>query len=178
MHHKTCLIWLTGLSGAGKSTLASLLYEQLVDAGMRATVLDGDRFRAEVSQDLGFSREDRRENVKRAGEVCDALLKSGMIVIAAFVSPYVEDRNVLRDFFGDNFIEVYVKCSLEECRRRDPKGLYTRADRGDVLQFTGVSDVYEPPLNPEVIVDTEAVSSDVASERLFKYVSSRLLSAT
>ena len=147
-------LWLTGLSGAGKSTLASAVADELRRAGVRVETLDGDEVRQNLSKGLGFSREDRDTNIRRIGYVANLLTRNGVVVISAAISPYRAVRDQVRREIGA-FVEVHVKASLEECVRRDTKGLYARALAGEIAQFTGVSDPYEEPLAPELVIDTE-----------------------
>lgn len=149
-----CTIWLTGLSGAGKTTIAHLLEQRLAAAGRAVEVLDGDAVRTHLSKGLGFSREDRDTNILRIAFVCSLLTRHGVIAISAAISPYADARLQARELIGD-FVEVYVRCSLDEAARRDVKGLYAKALRGEITHFTGVSDPYEAPEHPDVTVDTE-----------------------
>jgi len=158
---KGLVIWFTGLSGAGKSTIASALEEALYAKGRKAYILDGDVLRRGINKDLGLSPEDRSENIRRASEIAALFADAGLICICAFISPYNEDRIAARKVAGDNFLEIFVKCTLEECRRRDPKGLYARFDRGEFVGMTGIDAPYEAPTYPDLIVDTD--KSDVAS---------------
>jgi len=153
-------LWLTGLSGAGKSTLATAVADELRRGGVRVETLDGDEVRQNLSKGLGFSREDRDTNIRRIGYVAKLLTRNGVVVISAAISPYRAVRNDVRREIGA-FVEVHVKASLEECVRRDTKGLYARALAGEIAQFTGVSDPYEEPLAPELVIDTER--EDVAT---------------
>ena len=147
-------LWLTGLSGAGKSTLATAVGHELRRRGVRVEVLDGDEERQNLSKGLGFTREDRDTNIRRIGYVAKLLARNGVVVITAAISPYRAVRDEVRREIGA-FVEVYVKASLDECVRRDTKGLYRRALAGEIPQFTGVSDPYEEPLRPELVIDTE-----------------------
>jgi adenylyl-sulfate kinase len=147
-------LWLTGLSGAGKSTLADAVAVELRRNGIRAETLDGDEVRQNLSKGLGFSREDRDTNIRRIGYVAKLLTRNGVAVVTAAISPYRAVRDEVRKEIG-NFVEVYVKASLEACIRRDTKGLYRRALAGEIAQFTGVSDPYEEPFAAELVVDTE-----------------------
>jgi adenylylsulfate kinase len=147
-------LWFTGLSGAGKSTLATAVGDELRRGGIRVEVLDGDEVRQNLSKGLGFSREDRDTNIRRIGYVAKLLTRNGVAVITAAISPYRAIRDEVRGQIGA-FVEVYVKASLDECIRRDTKGLYRRALAGEIPQFTGVSDPYEAPASPELVVDTE-----------------------
>lgn len=150
---KGVTLWFTGLSGAGKSTIARLVAAELQKRGRRVEILDGDEVREHLSKGLGFSKEDRDTNVRRIAYVASLLTRNGVIVITAAISPYRETRNWARQWIG-NFVEVYVDCPIEVCAKRDVKGLYARAYAGEIPQFTGVSDPYEPPLNPEITVYT------------------------
>lgn len=157
--HKSALIWFTGLSGSGKSTLAQNLEQELFKRGIRTYILDGDTIRGGLNKDLGFSAEDRGENIRRIGEVARLFVDAGVIVLTAFISPYKRDRHFVRTLVQEGeYIEVYVKCSLEACRQRDVKGLYERVGRGEILQFTGIDDPYEEPEKPELTLDTESLS--------------------
>ena len=164
------VLWLTGLSGAGKSTLAFALEEHLFREGMQVYVLDGDNLRDGLNADLGFSREDRRENIRRAGEVAALFADAGVLCIAAFISPYRTDRAATRDAAPDRFHEVYVRADLATCERRDPKGLYRRARAGEIKNFTAVDDIYEPPEGPSLTVDTAANDVEDCLEQLVAYV--------
>ncbi len=151
---KSCVVWLTGLPSGGKTTLARLLEAELRRRGRRVERLDGDEIRTRLAKGLGFTREDRDENVRRVAYVAHLLQRNGVIVIIALISPYRQARDEARAEVKD-FVEVYVKCPLDECMRRDVKGLYRRALAGEIPNFTGVSDPYEPPLAPEVVVETD-----------------------
>ena len=155
-NHKSGLVWLTGLSASGKSTIAHLVERELFRKGVRTYVLDGDNVRHGINSNLGFSREDRKENLRRIAELSKLLIDAGMVVLAAFISPYHEDRAYIRKRLdGDNFVEVYVKCRVEECERRDPKGQYQKARSGIIKEYTGISSPYEEPENPDLVLDTE-----------------------
>ncbi len=152
-----CTLWLTGLSAAGKTTLAHALAEWLISNGVSCKVLDGDVVRQQVSRDLGFSREDRSENIRRVANLCRQMNDSGSLAIAALISPYRDDRQLARQTVGEErFIEVYLATPLAVCEERDPKGLYRRARNGSLTGFTGVSDPYEPPLAPDLSFNTAA----------------------
>lgn len=158
-NHKSGLIWFTGLSASGKSTIAHSVEKKLFERGFRTYVLDGDNVRHGINSNLGFSREDRKENLRRIVEVSKLFVDAGILVLAAFISPYKEDREYIRKRFeGDNFLEIYVKCSVEECEKRDPKGQYKKARAGIIKNYTGVSAPYEEPENPDLILDTEKKS--------------------
>ena len=157
--HKSTVLWFTGLSGSGKSTLAHAVEEKLHQCGCHTFVLDGDNVRHGLCSDLGFEDSDRRENIRRVGEIAKLFIEAGIITLTAFISPFLEDRNRVRSIFQNgNFLEVYCKCPLEVCEQRDVKGLYQRARDGKVKQFTGISSPYEPPKNPELIVETDKLT--------------------
>ena len=162
-------IWLTGLSGAGKSTLARRLADELRARGRRVEVLDGDEVREHLSAGLGYSKADRDTNIRRIGFVAHLLTRNGVVAITAAISPYRETRATVRRQIGA-FVEVYVRCSLEELVRRDVKGLYARALRGEIANFTGVSDPYEEPLAPEVTIDTEHEDVETSIGRLLAHL--------
>lgn len=172
--HRGCTIWMTGLSGSGKSTLANALDEALCRRGIRSYVLDGDNIRHGLNKDLGFSPEDRTENIRRIGEVARLFTDAGVINVTAFISPYRADRDRAREIQQDgDFIEVYVRASVEECERRDTKGLYARARAGKIPEFTGISAPYEDPLKPEVTVDTESQSIEESLAIILAYLEER-----
>lgn len=160
-----CTVWLTGLSGAGKTTLANLLATRLRQRNVKAEILDGDVLRTSLCQGLGFSRADREENIRRIGFVCELLTRNDIIAIVAAISPYRAGRDHVRAKVS-RFVEVYVRCPLDVLIHRDAKGLYRRALAGELLQFTGISDVYEPPLSPEVTVDSSSESPDESVEKI------------
>jgi len=151
------VVWFTGLSGAGKSTLARALESVLRERGLQVEVLDGDVVRTNLSKGLGFSKEDRDTNIRRIGFVCKLLARNGVAVVAAAISPYREIRDEVRHDVGD-FVEVFVRCPIDVLKERDAKGLYAKALKGEITNFTGISDPYEEPLNPEVTVDTDRES--------------------
>ena len=163
-------IWFTGLSGAGKSTIAHLVEAELKRRGEPVEILDGDVVRTHLSRGLGFSKEDRDENIRRIGFVCNLLSKHGVFSIAAAISPYREIRDEVRTQANGKFLEVFVECPLEECARRDVKGLYEKALRGEIQNFTGISDPYEEPLNPEVVVDTEKETVEESMAKILGYL--------
>jgi adenylyl-sulfate kinase len=160
-----CTIWFTGLSGAGKTTIANALAPLLQARRCKVEILDGDAVRTNLSKGLGFSREDRDTNIRRIGFVCELLTRNGVFAIAAAISPYKAVRNENRALIKD-FVEVYVKASLDTCIRRDVKGLYQKALAGEVKEFTGVSDPYQPPDNPEVICDTEQETPGESAQKI------------
>ncbi|MEX2649779.1 MAG: adenylyl-sulfate kinase [Alphaproteobacteria bacterium] len=172
--HRGGVLWLTGLSGAGKSTLAVELEQRLFAKGYQTYVLDGDNVRAGLNANLGFSPEDRAENIRRVGEVAALLADAGMIVITSFISPYRSDRERARRAASEDFHEIFVKADLATCERRDPKGLYKRARAGEIGDFTGISSPYEPPESPELMVDTAAEGVEACVDRLMDYVRGRI----
>ena len=168
-NHKSVVIWFTGLSGSGKSTLAHSVEEILFSKGCRTYVLDGDNVRHGLTSNLGFSNEDRKENIRRIGEVTKLMMEAGLIIITAFISPFREDRIAVRNLISDgDFIEIYCKASLETCEARDLKGLYKRARLGEIKNYTGINSPYEIPDNPELIIDTD---KEVLEESVSKIVS-------
>lgn len=173
---KSYVLWFTGLSGAGKTTLAKKLQLLLGQSGVNSYILDGDVLRKSLNRDLAFSAADRKENIRRAGEVAHILVEAGVVVLAAFISPYREDRQMVRHLFSPGeFIEIYVKCPLSICESRDPKGLYRQARDGKIREFTGISSVYEPPENPELIVETFGQSIDDSVRQIVQYLRIRNL---
>ena len=168
-NHKSVVIWFTGLSGSGKSTLAHSVEEILFSKGCRTYVLDGDNVRHGLTSNLGFSNEDRKENIRRIGEVTKLMMEAGLIVMTAFISPFREDRIAVRNLISDgDFIEIYCKASLETCEARDLKGLYKRARLGEIKNYTGINSPYEIPDNPELIID---IDKEVLEESVSKIVS-------
>ncbi|RJP30496.1 MAG: adenylyl-sulfate kinase [Phycisphaerales bacterium] len=164
LKQKGCLLWFTGLSGSGKSTIAYTLEHALVQRGHLAYVLDGDNIRHGLNKNLGFSAEDRKENIRRIGEVGKLFVDTGVITMTAFISPYREDRQTARDVCGKgNFFEVFCDTPLDVCEQRDPKGLYKKARAGEIKGFTGIDDPYEAPENPEVVIDTSKHSPQEAA---------------
>lgn len=169
--HKSVVLWFTGLSGAGKSTLSVEVEKELHQRGVRTYILDGDNIRHGLNKDLGFSAEDRKENIRRIGEVAKLMVDAGIVTLTAFISPYREDRELVRQLLGEKeFIEIYVKCSLEECERRDPKGLYKKARAGEIKGFTGIDDPYEEPENPELVVETDKQSLEESVKQVITYL--------
>jgi len=164
-HEQGFTLWFTGLSGAGKSTLANLAAAEIRERGHRVEILDGDEVRTHLSKGLGFSKEDRDTNIRRIGYVCRLLSRNGVVAISAAISPYREIRDEVRRAH-DRFFEVYVRCALEELVRRDVKGLYEKAIRGEIKNFTGVSDPYEEPLDPELVVESDRESPEESFARL------------
>jgi adenylylsulfate kinase len=173
LDQKGVLIWMTGLSGSGKSTIAYTLEHALVQRGHLAYVLDGDNVRHGLNKNLGFSAEDREENIRRIGEVAKLFADTGVITITAFISPYRKDRDINRELLGQgNFIEVYCRAPLEVCESRDPKGLYKKARAGEIKGFTGIDDPYEEPLNPEMVAQTDQTSPQEATVALIERLES------
>jgi adenylylsulfate kinase len=172
--HKGGTVWLTGLSGSGKSTLANLLEKSLWERGVRAFVLDGDNIRHGLNKDLGFSPEDRTENIRRIGEVAALFTDAGVINITAFISPYRADRDRVRAMMktGD-FIEVFVDCELAECEKRDPKGLYKKARAGEIPEFTGISAPYEAPETPELTINTTGQTAEASTAEILAYLETK-----
>lgn len=157
--HHSLVLWFTGLSGSGKTTLAHAVEEELFEKGWYTYILDGDNIRHGLNGDLGFTDADRRENIRRIGEVSRLFTDAGIVVLAAFISPFREDRDRVRSLFEPNeFIEIYVRCPLEICEARDPKGLYRKARMGQLPDFTGIDSPYEEPSQPELLVDTGSMS--------------------
>jgi len=176
--HKSFVLWFTGLSGSGKSTLANAVEKELFDMDYNVTVLDGDNVRHGLCSDLTFSEEDRNENMRRIGEVAKLFVESGTIVLAAFVSPYREDREKVRSRLphGD-FYEVYCECDLEVCEERDPKGLYKKARNGEIANFTGISAPYEAPIKPDMTVNSNKLSVDEEVAHIISNIRSKRLIA-
>lgn len=168
---KPIVLWFTGLSGAGKSTIANLLEKKLFSMGKLTYLLDGDNLRHGLNKDLGFKVEDRIENVRRVGELCRILHDAGIIVLASFISPFRADREKIRDMFPDgDFVEIYVQASIPSLTKRDPKGLYAKAIKGEIPNFTGINSAYEEPHNPDLIINTDKVSAEAAVEEIISYI--------
>ena len=174
--HKGMVIWFTGLSGSGKSTLANAVNEVLHLDGLSTYVLDGDNVRHGLCKDLGFSDEDREENIRRIGEVANLFMNAGIITITAFVSPFISDRNKVRKIIGSkDFIEVYCSADIDVCESRDTKGLYKKARLGEIKEFTGISSPYEAPANPEIVVDTGSLGLNDSVEKVINYLTDQSL---
>lgn len=172
--HEGAVVWFTGLSGSGKSTMAQLVERELFHRGCHSYILDGDNVRHGLNRDLGFSPDDRTENIRRIGEVANLMRDAGSICLTAFISPYLADRESARAVCADKaFIEVYCKCSLEECERRDPKGLYKKARAGEIPEFTGISAPYEEPENPELVLETDRFGPEECVEQVIAGLVSR-----
>jgi bifunctional enzyme CysN/CysC len=174
LRQRAATVWLTGLSGSGKSTLAMELEKRLIEAGHACFVLDGDNVRQGLNRDLGFSPSDRKENIRRIAEVAKLFNDAGLFVVTAFISPYREDRDAAREIIGqDRFVEVYLNANLDVCEQRDPKGLYAKARAGQIAEFTGISAPYEPPMAPEVTIDTGVSAVDQSVAVLVDFLSGR-----
>ncbi len=173
MGHKGCILWFTGLSACGKSTIANAVDSKLYDTGVHSFVLDGDNIRMGLNKNLGFSAEDRAENIRRIGEVAKLFADAGIITSTAFISPYLADRDKVRALMGQGgFIEIHVDASVETCEARDPKGLYKKARAGEIKNFTGISDPYEAPVNPELVLDSNTKGIDELSNEVIAYLKS------
>ncbi|MBS2210203.1 adenylyl-sulfate kinase [Carboxylicivirga mesophila] len=171
LKHRAKVIWFTGLSGSGKSTLASALEKELYRRGILCKLLDGDNIRTGINSNLGFSDEDRTENVRRIAEVCKLFLDGGLITLSAFISPTKEIRDLSKDIIGrEDFIEVYVNPPLAACEKRDTKGLYKKARAGEISDFTGISAPFEPPVNPDLNIDTSKYSVDECVEQILEVI--------
>ncbi len=171
LNQKGVVVWMTGLSGSGKSTIAVLLEQMLLQRGKHAYRLDGDNVRHGLNKNLGFDAGDRAENIRRVGEVAKLFVDAGVIVIASFISPYQGDRDaVRRNLAKEEFVEVYVKASVEAAERRDPKGLYKKARAGEIKGFTGIDDPYEEPEKAEVVVETELQSAEESARQILGYL--------
>ena len=169
LKQKGVVLWFTGLSGSGKSTIANEVAHKLQSIGKLTYILDGDNIRHGLNKDLGFSPEDRNENIRRISEVANLFADAGVIIITAFISPYIKYRDFCRELVGNGrFIEIYAKASLETCEKRDPKGMYKKARAGIIKDFTGIDAPYEEPKNPELIVDTDKETVDESAERVLK----------
>ncbi|MFD0863139.1 adenylyl-sulfate kinase [Sungkyunkwania multivorans] len=173
--HNSMLLWFTGLSGSGKSTIANKVEQELHALGIRTYTLDGDNVRKGMNKDLSFSPEDRSENIRRIGEMSKLFIDAGIVVLASFVSPYKKDREMVKATVKDaNFIEVYVNTSVEECERRDIKGLYKKAREGKIKNLTGISAPYEAPENPDIEIVTERETIDQATRKVIAFIEPRL----
>jgi adenylylsulfate kinase len=170
-NHQSVVLWFTGLSGSGKSTLAHVLEEKLFKNGCNTFVLDGDNVRHGLNANLDFSDDDRKENIRRIGEVAKLMLEAGFIVMTAFISPFREDRAAVRNLISNNdFIEIYCKASLKTCEERDVKGLYKRARAGEIKNYTGIDSPYEAPENPELIIDTDKETLDDSVSKIYRFL--------
>ncbi len=173
--HNSFLMWFTGLSGSGKSTIANLVERELHDLGISTYVLDGDNIRRGINSNLSFSAEDRSENIRRIAHISNLMIDAGLVVLAAFVSPYKKDRENIRSIVKDiNFVEIFINTSIEECERRDVKGLYKKARAGEIKNMTGISAPYEAPENPDVEIETEKMSTEEAVQSILNYIKPKL----
>ena len=171
MGHKGAVLWFTGLSACGKSTIANVVDSRLNQLEKHSFLLDGDNVRMGLNKNLGFSAEDRAENIRRIGEVSKLFCDAGMLVLTAFISPYREDRDNVRALLQENqFIEIFVDASLETCEKRDPKGLYKKARAGEIKGFTGIDDPYEAPVNPELVLDSDSKSVETLADEVLAYL--------
>jgi len=168
--HAPLLLWFTGLSASGKSTVAGLLEQRLHDHGVHTILLDGDNVRSGLNQDLGLSPSDRKENIRRIGEVAGLFLDAGLVTLCAFISPYRAERNALQEKFQNRFVEIHVSTPLEVCRTRDPKGLYARAEQGVLTGMTALDAPYEPPENPDLTIDTSTRSPEACAGLLLSQI--------
>jgi adenylylsulfate kinase len=173
--HKAFLIWFTGLSGSGKSTIANALENELHTRNISTYSLDGDNIRQGINKDLGFSSEHRTENIRRIAEIANLFVDAGIVTLASFVSPYKKDREEVKKIVGsDKTIEIYVSTSLEECERRDVKGLYQKARKGEITNMTGISAPYEKPLNADLEIDTVSESIEESVQKILQLIEKRL----
>ena len=164
--NRGAVVWFTGLSGAGKSTIAHSVEERLFQTGCLSYVFDGDNVRHGLCSDLGFSAEDRTENIRRIAEMCNLFVDASVIALTAFISPLHNDREMVRKLMGKDFIEVYCRCPIEVCETRDVKGLYKKARAGEIKDFTGISAPYEAPENPDLVIDTDKISLEKSVEKV------------
>ncbi|GAB3535507.1 adenylyl-sulfate kinase [Pontibacter brevis] len=173
--HRSMVIWFTGFSGSGKSTLANALEEYLYEHGYHTFVLDGDNVRKGLNSDLDFSDESRKENIRRIGEVTKLMADAGLVVMSAFISPFKEDRERVREIAGEgNFVEVFVDCPVEVCEQRDTKGLYAKARKGEISNFTGISAPFEAPEDPAIHIQSDKEPLDVSVQKLISYIVPKL----
>lgn len=174
-NQKGKVIWFTGLSGSGKSTLSNATEKSLFAAGFATYALDGDNIRSGINSNLGFTEIDRKENIRRISEIALLMIDAGLVVCASFISPLEKDRNMVRQILGDeNYIEIYVCTSIQDCEKRDVKGLYARARAGKIHNFTGVTAPYEPPISPDISIDTSSVSVEEATSMIFNHIIHKL----
>ena len=174
--HKSILLWFTGLSGSGKSTIANCVEQELHKNSIHTYTLDGDNIRKGLNSDLSFSSKDRSENIRRIAETAHLMIDAGLVVLAAFVSPYRNDRDHVRNIVGnDNMVEIYINTSVEECERRDVKGLYKKARKGEIKNMTGISAPYEPPLHPDIQINTEKVTIIDATKQIINFINPKLI---
>ncbi|GGF26046.1 adenylyl-sulfate kinase [Halobacillus andaensis] len=172
--HSSGVIWLTGLSGSGKSTIANIVNQKLFEKGLQTYVLDGDNVRHGLNKDLGFGDRDREENIRRVGEVAKLFADSGTIVLASFISPFRSDRDQIRASLTEGeFVEVYVDCPLQECEKRDPKGIYKKVRNGEIPSFTGIDSPYEAPQSSELVIRTEQESAKESADKIIQFLQER-----
>ena len=173
--HNSFLIWFTGLSGSGKSTIANAVEQELFKQGIKTYTMDGDNIRKGINNDLSFSPEDRTENIRRIAETAYLMIDAGLVVLAAFVSPYKKDRDNIKNIVKDvNFVEIYINTSIEECERRDVKGLYKKARAGEINNMTGISSPYEAPTSPDIEIKTENESINDAVKKIIDFIKPKL----
>ena len=173
--HQPLLLWFTGLSGSGKSTIANCVEQELHKNSIHTYTLDGDNIRKGLNSDLSFSPEDRSENIRRIAETAHLMIDAGLVVLATFVSPYRNDRDHIRKIVGeDNMVEIYINTSIEECERRDVKGLYKKARKGEIKNMTGISAPYESPLHPDIQINTEEVTIVDATKQIINFINPKL----
>ena len=168
--HKPLLLWYTGLSGSGKSSIANSVDKILHDIGCNSYILDGDNIRHGLNKDLGFGDGDRSENIRRICEVSKLFIDAGFIINSAFISPFVKDRDFARSIIGSNFVEIYIDTTIEICEQRDPKGLYKKARDGVIKDFTGITSLYEKPINPEIHIKTGDMTVEESSDLVLSYL--------
>ena len=174
-NHNSFVVWFTGLSGSGKSTLANMVERSLFENGIHSFTLDGDNVRGGLNKNLSFTREDREENLRRVAEVTKILIDSGCVVLASFISPLISDRLLIKEIIGkSDYIEVFVNTSLDVCEKRDIKGLYKKARRGEISNFTGIDAPYEIPISPDLIINTEQENLEESVENLLQFIESKL----
>jgi len=173
--HNSFLLWFTGLSGSGKSTIANIVEQKLFNKGIKTYSLDGDNIRKGINNDLSFSPEDRTENIRRIAEIANLMIDAGLVVLAAFVSPYKKDRDNIRKIVKDvNFVEIFINTSIEECEKRDVKGLYKKARAGEIKNMTGISAPYEAPQNPDIEIKTEEQTAEEAANSIVEFALKKL----
>lgn len=170
LNQKGAVLWFTGLSGSGKSTIASMLESELHKKGYLTYLIDGDNLRYGLNSDLGFSNSDRSENIRRVSEVARLFVDAGIVTITTFISPFRKDRSNVRKLLGKDFIEIYVDCPIEECEKRDPKGIYKKARNGEIKDFTGIDSPYEMPQDPEITIKTYEISKEQCIEKIVNYL--------
>lgn len=173
--HGSVIVWFTGLPSSGKSTLAGEVQKKLMEKGVKTYILDGDNIRTGLCKGLGFSEEDRAENIRRIGEVSKLFVDAGVVTLSAFVSPYRKDRNMVRELVEEGeFVEVFVSCPVEECEKRDVKGLYKKARAGEIKGFTGIDDPYEEPLKPDIVIETNKERLEESTEKICSFLKGRI----